>query len=234
MSTKRTKLGLIMGSSRFNINELDTYNEHETKTRCGVVFTWLGRKSIVIPRHGEYSNIPPHNINHQANMLVFEKHGIKKIVSFTSVGSLKLDLEPTTIIIPDDYINMGTICTYFDDRIRHIIPGLDRHLRDEIHKKIKELPIKIKFNGIYIQTRGPRLETKAEIQMLKNFGDVVGMTMGAEATLAKELGISYANISIVDNYCNGVIDEPLSIHDIEKNQTKNGNNIEKIIKRLLN
>jgi 5'-methylthioadenosine phosphorylase len=138
------------------------------------------------------------------------------------------------MLLPDDYINTGQILTYYDDKIRHIVPGLDLKFRNEIFSETKQLSLQIKSKGIYIQTQGPRLETKAEIQMLKNFGDVVGMTMASEATLAKELDIKYANISVVDNYCNGIIDEPLTHTIIAENQAKNGKNIKKIVKKLLN
>ena len=235
ISATNLHLGLILGSNEVNIDEFLTFEGREIKTEFGSVFSWVGsdEKLIVLPRHGQHKNIPPHKINHQANMLAIQKLGVEKVVSFTSVGSLKLELKPGYIILPDDYITMGSIVTYFDNKIQHIMPGLDTELREQIFTEIKQLPIDIKFNGIYIQTQGPRLETKAEIQMLKNFGDVVGMTMAAEATLAKELGLSYANLSVVDNYCNGLIDESLTIQTIHENQAKNNENIKSIIEKLL-
>ena len=57
---------------------------------------------------------------------------------------------------------------------------------------------------IYVQTRGPRFETKAEIAIIRHWGDVVGMTAGQEADLACELGLRYNSIAIVDNYANGI------------------------------
>jgi 5'-methylthioadenosine phosphorylase len=180
-----------------------------------------------------FNDIPPHMINHRANMLAFSKLGVDKILSITSVGSLKLELSPKEIIMPDDYINFWDIQTYFEDKIRHIIPGLDLELREHVYTKIRTLPLDIRFEGIYIQTHGPRLETKAEINMLKDYGDIVGMTMASEATMAKEIGIQYANISFIDNYCNGIVDIPLTIDAISKNQAKNIENVERILKQLI-
>ena len=68
--------------------------------------------------------------------------------------------------------------------------------------------------------------------MLKNYGDIVGMTMASEATLAKEKQLQYANISTVDNYCNGIIDEEISFDKIKANQEKNYQNIIKIQQAL--
>jgi 5'-methylthioadenosine phosphorylase len=226
-------LGLIMGSHRFNLNNLADFQERVVETKYGEVHVMHSDDIIVLPRHGMFSDIPPHMINHKANMLAFSKLGVDKILSITSVGSLKLELSPKEIIMPDDYINFWNIQTYFDDKIRHIIPGLDQELRELVHSKIRTLPLDIRFDGVYIQTHGPRLETRAEINMLKDHGDVVGMTMASEATLAKEIGIQYANISFIDNYCNGVVDRPLTIDAISKNQAKNIDNVEKILKKLV-
>jgi 5'-methylthioadenosine phosphorylase len=231
-----TKLGLIIGSNKFNIDLLGSFEPHEIETTFGPAYFLKGVNNdlTVLPRHGSDNNIPPHMINHRANISGFQKLGINKILSFTSVGSLKLDLQPGQMLMPDDYMNWAQILTFFDTSIKHIIPGLDNEFRKSIYDDIKELPITIKFNGIYIQTQGPRLETKAEIQMMTNYGDVVGMTMASEATLAKELEIGYSNISVIDNFCNGLTEQPLSIQELNENQTKNSENISTILRKLLN
>jgi 5'-methylthioadenosine phosphorylase len=107
---------------------------------------------------------------------------------------------------------------------------MDDELSDRIYGIMKELNLLVVKGGTYVQTRGPRLETKAEINMLKNFGDVIGMTMAAEATLAKELELDYANISSIDNYCHGITPEPLSYELIKANQKNNFLNILEILK----
>ena len=228
------QLGLILGSNKVNIEGFDTFKGRELDTEYGTAFFWVGIKKnvIILPRHGKHSNIPPHMINHCANMRGFQMLGVGRILSFTSVGSLNLDLKPGELVMPDDYINLNQVFSFHDNEIQHIIPSLDGDLREQIFNKIKGLPMNIKFNGIYIQTRGPRLETKAEIQMLKNFGDVIGMTMASEATLTKELNLKYANISAIDNYCNGLIEESLSMEVITDNQAKNSENITKIIEEI--
>jgi 5'-methylthioadenosine phosphorylase len=233
MGAELERLGIIRGSNKFNIEKLDKLEEQMIKTKFGNAGLLVSDKYAVLPRHGLQSNVPPHRINHHANIFALQKLGVIRIISFTSVGSLKLTLKPTELLMPDDYINFGRILTYYDDKIKHIIPSLDANLIEEIYRKIKDLQIEIHLNGIYIQTQGPRLETKAEIGLFKTYGDVVGMTMASEATLAKELDLRYANISIVDNYCNGILDEPLTMDTIKKNQIKNVETIEKIIERLL-
>jgi purine nucleoside phosphorylase len=87
--------------------------------------------------------------------------------------------------------------------------------------------------GVYIQTTGPRLETKAEIEMLKAFGDVVGMTMASEATLAKELGLPYASICSIDNFCHGITETPLKEQEILSSARQNVDAIKRVINALL-
>ena len=187
---------------------------------------------LFLPRHGIKSKVPPHMINHQANFSILKEKGVTKVIGMNSVGSLRNDIPPPSILIPHDYINFWDIATFHDDRIVHTVPGLDEELRGILLTKAKEYNLEIVNRGIYIQTTGPRLETKAEISMIKNFGDVVGMTMANEATLAKEIGLAYASICSVDNYAHGIGEESLTNDMILANAKVNGEKIRDFIFRI--
>ncbi len=191
------------------------------------------KKVFFLNRHGKNRNIPPHKINHKKNLLKIKSMEIKKVIGVNSVGSLKLNIKPGSIIVPDDYINLKNIQTYYDIKAKHITPGLDETLRKEIINVAKRAKIRVIKKGIYIQTIGPRLETKAEINMLKDYGDIVGMTMANEATLAKELGLRYASICMVDNYANGIIKKPLTFEMIKKTQKRNQKRIARLLRELI-
>lgn len=205
-------LGVIGGTGIIGEKRL-TGQKRWIKGPYGEATLLVGEKIAFLPRHGLKADIPPHQINHRANIDALKRIGIKEIIGINSVGSLKESIRPPAILIPQDYMNISNVPTFFDTRIKHITPGIDDELRGEIVKAANKHNIRIIENGVYIQTMGPRLETKAEINMLKNFGDVIGMTMASEATLAKELGIRYASICSVDNYAHGIIKEEL---DFEK------------------
>ena len=65
---------------------------------------------------------------------------------------------------------------------------------------------------VYGVTQGPRLETAAEIKKYQNDGcDIIGMTAMPECSLAKEIGISYAIIAFVVNWCAGINDSSSKI-----------------------
>jgi 5'-methylthioadenosine phosphorylase len=81
---------------------------------------------------------------------------------------------------------------------------------------------------------GPRLETKAEIRMMANFADIVGMTMANEAVIAMELDLPYASACSIDNFGNGLVDEPLSVKEISEGTRKNADLMIKLINSYLN
>ena len=62
---------------------------------------------------------------------------------------------------------------------------------------------------------GPRLETPAEIRLVAEHADVIGMTVATECVVAGELGIRYAALCVVDNLANGVGETELTLGEIE-------------------
>jgi 5'-methylthioadenosine phosphorylase len=231
-------LGIIGGTSLFGTKLIEDAKEIEVKTDYGSVYplfaTVHSREIVFIPRHGKDRNIPPHKINYKANMRAFKDLGVEEIVGVTSAGSLKRTIPPRSLVVPHDYVSLCSIPTYYDDRLVHITPGLDESLRKRIIEAARALSVKIVDKGVYFQTVGPRLETKAEINFIKDYADVVGMNMASEATLATELGLRYANISTVDNYAHGIIaDDALDYNKIVETASKSRENLEKVLLRVI-
>ena len=227
-----TKIGIIIGSINFDLSQIDNFTEQEIVIDRGIIRYYQSDKFVLIPRHGKNRTIPPHKVNHHANISAFAALGVEKVIGFSSVGSLNPSLKPPMFVLPDDYINLWNIPTYYDTKIVHVTPGLDTELSKRLYEIMMNLQLPVVKGGIYIQTIGPRLETKAEINMLKNFGDVIGMTMASEATLAKETKLQYVNISAIDNFCNGITDEPLDFDTIRANQEISSGNIFKLLQVL--
>jgi 5'-methylthioadenosine phosphorylase len=88
------------------------------------------------------------------------------------------------------------------------------------------------MGGTYVQTAGPRFETPAEIKALKGTGDVLGMTVASEATIANELNIPFAALCSVDNYCNGLCHEKLSYEAILKRSKAGKERMEKTVREI--
>lgn len=229
---KENKIAIIGGG---NLADLDILKEAKIKimpTPYGKIEFYLIENFILINRHGLQLSIPPHRINHKANLFALKELGRKFIFSFNSVGSLKKEIKPGEILIPSDYINFRPQ-TFFDKKRKHITPEISQRLRKILIKILKKLNFKFHQKGVYFQTKGPRLETKAEINLIRNFADVVGMTMATEATLAKELDLEYASLCSIDNYAQGISKIPLVEEEIVANQRKSKEKIKKIIKEIL-
>ncbi|MDI6810189.1 MAG: MTAP family purine nucleoside phosphorylase [archaeon] len=231
-------LGIIGGTSLFGTKLVEAAKERAVDTPYGTVYlrvaTIHSQEIIFIPRHGKDRTIPPHRMNYKANIRAFKELGVEEIIGVTSVGSLKRTITPQSLVVPHDYISLCSIPTFYDNEIVHVTPGLDEALRRRIIGAARDLGIAIIERGVYFQTVGPRLETRAEINLIKDYADVVGMNMASEATLATELGLRYANISTVDNYAHGIIaEEALDYKAIVEAASKSRENVEKVLLKVI-
>lgn len=191
-----------------------------------------GKDVAFLCRHGK-SGIPPHRINHRANICALKELEVKGVIGVNSVGSLRGDISVGTIVIPHDYLSPWSILTFYEQEAVHITPLLHQGLRGVLIDAAARTGARLVTKGVYVQTIGPRLETRAEISMLKRFGDVVGMTMAHEATLCQEMGIPYASICSVDNYCHGIGETPLSADEIAATGKQNATLVREILIRAV-
>jgi 5'-methylthioadenosine phosphorylase len=196
-------LGIIGGTSLL-FSTLPALEKREVSTPFGNAELLRGDNLVMLMRHQH--GLPPHRINHRANLAAMAIEGVTDIVAFGSSGSLKPKIAPGSLLIPTDYVSVTDIPSIHDHAIEHVRPELSEHLA----KRLGELVPSARYGGIYIQTRGPRIETVAEVKALAWIADVVGMTVASEATLARELGMQFAALCTIENYANGLGDEVLS------------------------
>lgn len=187
----RTPYGEPSGPMTFG-----TINEHEV---------------MFIARHGYGHTIPPHMVNYRANLWALRDQGAKRVIAVASVGGIRADLVPGTLVVPDQIIDYteGRAFTFFDGReqsVTHIdftLPYTES-LRSKLLEAAQRAGDTCLNGGVYAVTQGPRLETAAEINRFERDGaDMVGMTGMPEAALARELGLDYAAIAVVVNYAAG-------------------------------
>jgi len=225
-------VGIISGTIPLHEGDIfQDLKETTVETRFGNARVFFSETIAFIPRHGTdaRNKTPPHRINHQANLAALKDMGVEEVIGINSTGSLKKHMEPGIIVIPDDYISLADIPTIFDDQAVHITPVLNETMRDRILRTAQQLGISVIDQGVYWQTSGPRLETRAEIRLMSQFAHIIGMTMASEATIAAELRLAYAAICSVDNYAHGLVDEPLAVETIIENARTNARTILKIV-----
>jgi 5'-methylthioadenosine phosphorylase len=209
--------------------------EVKVDTPHGPALVIQKEKVLYLFRHGPVDNehILPHLVNHPANLWALKELGAEQVIGICSVGSLKSLLPPGTLLIPDDFIMPAGAQPVFPRDALHITPVIDAGVRNRLLRASQDLREAVIDGGVYWQTIGPRLETKAEIRMMALFTDVVGMTMAGEAIAALELGLPYAAICSVDNYAHGLSDKRLSLEDITAHARENAERVWKVVKRTL-
>jgi len=205
------------------------------KNKFGQASVLIADNIVWILRHGNDTNnyILPHLINHRANLQALKDLDATEIVGINSAGSLKKDLCPGMIVVPDDFITLTATPTIHQNRAVHITPLLNEKVRQKLIKAALGSKIKVIKKGTYWQTQGPRLETKAEIKMMANFADIVGMTMANEAVIALELDLPYASVCSIDNFGNGLLKKPLSMIEIIAGTRKNADLMIRLLQNYL-
>ncbi len=205
-------IAVVGGTNILSVKVLENVREVDVETPFGVAELEVGEVNgseiILLRRHGRKNNTPPHRINHAANFYALKEFGVKYAIGMGSVGCLKAEVQLPAIAIPHDYIDFFSSATVVENELVHVTPGFDERLRqmliEEARKVCRENGYNLLERAVYFQSRGPRLETKAEVKVISQWADCVGMTAGSEATVAKELGISYACVCTMDNYANGI------------------------------
>lgn len=210
-------LAIIGGSGLTQLSSLEIARREVVRTPYGepsgalTIGTLSGKPVVFLARHGYGHTIPPHHVNYRANIWALKHVKASAIVSVASVGGIRDDLVPGTLVVPNQIIDYtwGRRSTFFeggDEAVHHIdfTNPYDEPLRQRILSAATTAGEHVFDGGVYATTQGPRLETAAEINRLERDGaDLVGMTGMPEAALARELGIPYAAINVVANFAAG-------------------------------
>ena len=198
------KVAFISGTSIVNSELFSKWAVRTIETSYGTVTCRASREFAIINRHGWGFPLPPHSINYRANIRALADLGFQDVVSLNSVGSLKAELPPGTFVSCSDYVGLQQgPATFFDQELKGGAPLIANNL---IPKIVGELApeFMIRTGKTYVQMRGPRFETKAEIKIVQHWGDVIGMTAAHEADLCTELGLRYNSLALIDNFANGL------------------------------
>jgi 5'-methylthioadenosine phosphorylase len=165
---------------------------------------------VFLARHGYGHTIPPHQVNYRANLWALKEQGAGEVVSVVSVGGIRADLGPGTIVVPHQIIDYtwGRASTFFENEapVKHIdfTEPYTASLRNRLLSAARACGETAVDGAVYAATQGPRLETAAEINRLEREGaDIVGMTGMPEAALAREIDLEYGAIAAVVNHAAG-------------------------------
>ena len=237
-------IGFIGGSGIYEALPLNNVREVEFDTPYGAPsdavtigeFGDTGKEVAFLPRHGSEHGVSPTDLPYRANMYALKKAGVTHVFASNAVGSLKEDLEPGTLVVPDqiyDRTKRRDLSFYGDGVVVHqpfadpYSPELVDHLTEAAESAVSADEdaagdTEVVKGGTYVCIEGPQYSTRAESEFYKSQGwDLVGMTAIPEAKLAREAEIAYATIAGVTDYDVWKEDSEVTLEEVLENAEKN-------------
>jgi 5'-methylthioadenosine phosphorylase len=237
-------IGFIGGSGIYEALPLNDVREVEFDTPYGEPsdavtigeFGDTGKEVAFLPRHGSNHGVSPTDLPYRANMYALKKAGVTHVFASNAVGSLKEELEPGTLVVPDqiyDRTKHRDLSFYGDGVVVHqpfadpYSPELVDHLTEAAESAVSADEdaagdTKVVKGGTYVCIEGPQYSTRAESEFYKSQGwDLVGMTAIPEAKLAREAEIAYATIAGVTDYDVWKEDNEVTLEEVLENAEKN-------------
>jgi 5'-methylthioadenosine phosphorylase len=241
--TNDIRIGIIGGSGLYQMAGLTEIDEIEIETPFGSpsdayrIGTLEGKRVAFLARHNRHHTLLPSELNYRANIYGFKKLGVDWILSASAVGSLKEEIRPLDIVLPDQFYDRtkARISTFFGDGI--VVHVSFAHpvcpqLAELIEQGAKESGIHVKRGGTYVCMEGPQFSTIAESNTYRRNGaDLIGMTNLQEAKLAREAEICYTTIALVTDYdCWHPQHDAVTVTEVIENLKKNSDHAQKIIR----
>ena len=206
------RIAIIGGTGLDQMEALTDVQEVHLDTPFGkpsdaiIVGRLEGVSVAFLSRHGRGHRISPSELRARANIWALKSLGVERIISISAVGSLKEEVEPLHLVVPDQLIDRTKErpSTFFGEGIIvHVAfadpfcPVLRRVLEESGHG----VGATVHEGGTYVVMEGPQFSTRAESFLYRSWGaSVIGMTALPEAKLAREAEICYATLACATDY----------------------------------
>jgi 5'-methylthioadenosine phosphorylase len=237
------EIGIIGGTGIYDPKAFRGVEEVAIHTPFGepsdkiAIGEFYGKRVAFLPRHGKGHVYSPTNVPYRANVYAMKKLGVHTILSIAAVGSLKEEVEPLDIVVPDQLFDRTKHreSTFFEDVVVHVsfANPFCRRVSDLIAKTARSLGYSIHPKGIYVCIEGPQFSTRAESAVYRALGfDIIGMTALPEAKLAREAEICYATIATVTDY-DVWRDTEVDVTTVLENAAKNEEKVRELLRKLI-
>jgi len=209
-------IGIIGGSGLYNMDALQDAREHDLETPFGkpsdVLVTGKvhGISVAFLARHGRGHRLIPSEVPYRANIHAMRQLGVRYLISFSAVGSLREELRPLDMVLPDQFIDLtkrreGTF--FGAGAVAHVSMAqpVCVNLSEVLARSVAEAglsdKVRLHMGGTYVCIEGPQFSTMAESHWYRSMGaSVIGMTNMPEAKLAREAQMAYATLAMVTDY----------------------------------
>ena len=243
----REIIGIIGGSGLYQMEGLKRVREVRVSTPFGkpsdafVRGMLDGTELIFLPRHGRGHRWLPTELNFRANIFGMKKLGVERIISVSAVGSLREEIAPGHVVIPDQFIDRTTQrpSSFFGQGIVAHVSFADPlcpALSQVLARAGEEQGAKIHPRGTYLCMEGPQFSTRAESLLYRSWGaHVIGMTNLQEAKLAREAEICFATLALATDYdCWNQTAADVEIEQVLRVLKENVELAQRMIRRALN
>ncbi len=206
-------IGVIGGSGLYQMEGLSDLREVHVETPFGppsdafITGVLDGVKMVFLPRHGRGHRFLPSEVNYRANIYGMKTLGVERIISVSAVGSMREDIEPGHIVIPDQFFDRTQgkrASTFFGNGVTGHVQFADPVCADlaaVLAESAESVGATVHRGGTYLCIEGPNFSTRAESRIYRRWGvDIIGMTNIPEARLAREAEICYATIALATDY----------------------------------
>lgn len=206
-------IGVIGGSGLYEMEGLEQLEEVTLTTPFGepsdayITGVLNGTRMVFLPRHGRGHRLLPSEVNYRANIYGMKQLGVERIISVSAVGSLREEIVPGHIVIPDQFIDRTKSerpSTFFGNGIVAHVTFADPtcpELSDVLYHAAGKAGATTHKGGAYICMEGPAFSTRAESHWYRSMGgSIIGMTNLTEAKLAREAEICYGVIALSTDY----------------------------------
>ncbi len=238
-------IGIIGGSGLYQMEALKDIEEVVVNTPFGqpsdaiIVGTLENTRVAFLARHGRNHHLLPSELPFRANIYAMKSLGVRYLISASAVGSLKEQVKPLDMVVPDQFIDRtkNRVSTFFGEGIvAHIAfgdpvcPHLAKILADAV-ETLNLAEVTLHRGGTYVCMEGPAFSTKAESNLYRSWGaDIIGMTNLPEAKLAREAEIAYATLALVTDYdCWHPDHDSVTVEMVIANLQHNAVNAQKVI-----
>ncbi|KAF8878033.1 nucleoside phosphorylase domain-containing protein [Gymnopilus junonius] len=215
MAEDNVLIGVIGGSGLYHLDNL-TFPWGFPSSPITISSLPSGTKVAFVARHGVGHFINPSNVPSRANIAALKSLGVRVILAFSAVGSLREEISPGSFVLPNQIIDRTkgirpasffadtTIVahTMFGDPFSNkLVKWLEPRVRRVLEEGKEGEKRKLFTEKCIVCMEGPQFSTRAESQMYRQWGgDLINMSVLPESKLAREAELSYALIATATDY----------------------------------
>jgi 5'-methylthioadenosine phosphorylase len=207
----RAEIGVIGGSGFYSLLEdpatVAVPTPFGEPSEAPAIGELAGRRVAFIPRHGVGHRFPPHLVPYRANLWALRSLGVRQVVSLSAVGSLRADLGPGALVVPDQIVDRtnGRAHTLFDGARGVVHAAFADPYCPHGRAAATSSGQPVTDGGALVVINGPRFSTRAEsLEYQRNGWTIIGMTAMPEASIARELALCYTTLALVTDLDAGV------------------------------